>query len=325
MVVLCCSPAAADIDWGELSFTPIHQMQSLENPWTVPTPDGVNQAYKLRGIVLNDPALMLDSAAAFSVGPAWNMGAQWQIYVQAVDRLDNPTELAGDFGGVALWMGQNYGNHTYKYGTDLTANAVYSYSDTEWDAEMDRLNYPNGATEALRPGDLIEIHARGAKEHNGKYNCNEEHDKSAEYDFDIFIVARDQPLPLAEISLENVKNINDESIVDTTRQSGGEFYQGQRVVLKNVSITNPTAWGAYGDLNVTDGVRNFAVKLGDNDSFDGTSAPSGLVDITGIFDQEGDYRMWALTPDAFAAVPEPGTALLLVVGSLMFIVLRKRR
>lgn len=346
VVLLQSSPATADDPrnsaefWDSISFTPMSVMQGVSTTgattWSVPKPDGTYQAYKLRGVVLNDPAHMLDGTADHSAGPSMYMGGQWQIYVQTIDQPDTPTELVGDFGGVALWMGQNYGNHMANGFSvnDPTATEIYSYSDQEWSGELNRLNYAIDIStgvavqDVLRPGDLIEIHARGAKYYKGKYNCNEDHKKSASYNFDIYIVERNVALPITDFTLSDVKNESDGFLFDdntdgnnTTRQFGGEYYQGERVRLKNVTITNPQQWGIIDPASISTGTndvgdyytvkvaddtgRTFDVVLGYNSAFLGTSAPSGSLDIVGIFDQEGSstgkdcYRMWALTPDDF--------------------------
>ena len=313
---------AAEPDWDSLAYTPISQMQSINGngtpAWSVPIvqPDD-QQAYKLRGVVLNNPGVMLNCDPDYQEGPMWYMGGQWQIFVQAVacsgDATNNP-ELVGDFGGVAVWMGQNYGNHEWYYGY-----WSYNYSDEEWLAEVNRVNLPidtstgNPTTEPLRPGDLIEIHARGGLHYKGKFNVNEQHDNDPALDFDIFILERGLELPVAEICLDDIKNSDDTFIVDVTRAQGGEFYQGQNLVLQGVRITNPEQWGQIDPekgqlyiINVTDGVRNFDIKLGENSLFDGTTAPEGLLDISGIGDQDswdllGGYRMWALAPQDFTA------------------------
>ena len=60
------------------------------------------------GIVLNNPADMLDSTPNYNTTP-WNLGGQWQIFIQA---YSDPTVggTPGDFGGCEVWMGQCYGN-----------------------------------------------------------------------------------------------------------------------------------------------------------------------------------------------------------------------
>jgi hypothetical protein len=327
LALLTASRAAADVDWNVLPLTPINQMQAVKadgsSAWSIPLTGG-QPGYKFRGVVLNDPAQMLDPTPAEGYDPGGSLGGQWQIFAQAA--------LGGDFGGMCLWMGQNYGNLSWILDPDR------SYSDAAWTAELHRLNYPIDVATGLpvnsplRPGDLIEVRARAGMPYKGKFNCNEKHWNDKAFDFDIYVVMRDLPLNVQDLALESLKYANDAFIFDQTRLTGGEFYQGQMVRLRNVTITNPENWAAYGTLNVTDGTRNFAIKLGDNASFTGTSAPAGLLDVVGVFDQESSdtviqtdgYRMWALTPDAFTLVPEPTTLFLLIGCGLLFRVLRKR-
>ena len=302
--------------------------------WTVPTfdengepdPYGDYQAYKLRGVVISDPRQMLDTTADYREGPFKYMGGQWQIYVQA--------ETGEDFGGVALYLAQNYGNFWSHY-----PDWNYNYINGEWeneapgfqaDNEMDRLNYPSytstttPVSEPLRAGDIVEIHARGGLSYKGKFNCNEQHTNGCDgldMDFDIYLIQRNSALPLENIELNDVYV---DPIFDPTRQSGGELYQGQRVRLQNVTISNPGQWGLidpdsiapdtndpgeYYTIHVTDATQTltFDIVLGENDSFVGTTVPTGPLDIIGVFDQDATdnvcgtdgYRMWALSPDDF--------------------------
>jgi hypothetical protein len=117
------------------------------------------------------------------------------------------------------------------------------------------------------------------------------------------------------ITLDNVMDGDGNFLFDPSRTTGAEFYQGQYVTLQNVTIVDAAGWEKYGDLVVTDGTREFDVKLSDNEAFDSAAVPVGEFDITGIFDQEswnlkGGYRMWATTPGAFSPADEqiPGDA-----------------
>lgn len=241
----------------------------------------------------------------------WAMGGQWQVYVQAVSLPSDPAEhpeLVGDYGGSAVWMGQNYGNHYWHF-----PDWSYNYTNEEWVNELDRLNYPIDqrtgqlVTEPLRLGDLIEVRARGGLSHNGKFNCNEEHTNELVRDFQIFILDRDLPLTPENITLADVKEADNSFIFDSSRLSGAEHYQACYVTLENVTILETGRdWESYGQVTVKDGDRTFDVKLGYNPAFDLASLPTDGIslDITGIFDQEGDpmedYRMWALSPADFA-------------------------
>jgi hypothetical protein len=313
----------SEADWASLTYTPFAAMQAVDangaQTWTIPLlessayyPD-YPQAYKLRGIVLNEPGKMLNGAP----GPV-GLGGSWQVYIQADgSTLDpgQPAELVGDFGGSALWMAQNYG---LMHGGDTS----YNYSNGEWLAEVQRVTYPVDrrtgltVTEPLRPGDLVEVRARGALINKGKFNCNEGHTNEPIRDFQIFILDRDLSLAPASIILaddtqspeitNDIMNPDGTFIFDATRQTGAEFYQAQYVTLENVQIVpGSTTWTTYGSVKVTDGSRQFDVKLGYNAAFAASALPSGTLDITGIFDQESSdpksgYRMWATSPADFA-------------------------
>lgn len=302
-----------EAEWASLDYTPFSEMQALDGSgnyiwgppvqysWTQYAPD-YPQAYKLRGVVLNDPLKMLDTSAQYSAGPKYFMGGQWQVYIQTTE-----TDPLVDFGGAALWMGQNYGNHGWHY-----PDYSYSYSDEQWIAEIAAMNYPIDqatglpVTEPLRPGDLIEVRARGAVYYNGKFNCNEEHTNEEYRDFQIIVLERNVPIEPVDITLADVKYSDNSFIVDYSRATGAEFYQSQYVTLHNVTIDSVTSWGVYGGIVVADGARKIDVKLGYNAAFDGAEMPSGTFDITGIFDQEGVYRMWATSPADFT----PSSALI---------------
>ncbi|MBN1590894.1 MAG: hypothetical protein JW888_15380 [Pirellulales bacterium] len=318
-----------DINWeDDVDYVKFSDMQGVdgdgESTWQIPTLTGYigePQAYKLRGVVLNDPSKMLDSTANYAYNVPGALGGQWQIYIQAVGQdLDpeQPDELAGDFGGAALWVGQNYGNLLMYWGGEFKPQ--FSYSDEHWNAEMTRLNTARGTiVEPLRAGDLIEVRARGGLGHNGKFNCNEQHLNDPSYDFDIVVIDRNLPLTPTAIALSDVMDEYGTFLFDASRtleDGPAEYYQSQYVTLDNVTVSaTGTDWSSYGQVIVTDGTREFAVKLGDNAAFDSAALPSGTFNVTGIFDQEsGDptagYRMWAVSPADFApaTVSVPGDA-----------------
>ncbi|HBO43980.1 MAG TPA: hypothetical protein DD670_08620 [Planctomycetaceae bacterium] len=303
---------ADEINWDDAAYVPFSVMQAV-NPdgtpaWTIPTLPAPSyaQAYKFRGVVLNDSRDMLNSADG-----AGFMGGQWQVYIQTTE-----TDPQIDFGGAALFMAQKYSVLPIGHG---------DYTTEQWAAELLRINYPvfdpTGAgvgtpvTEPLRKGDLIEVHARGGFFHKGKFNCNEQHNTDPSFDFDVVILQRDVPLAPTSITLDDVMDASGDFIFDQTRTTGAEYYQSQYVTLENVTISDAANWTQYGAVTVTDGTRSFAVKLGFNDAFSSAALPTGPLDITGIFDQESDdytsgYRMWATSPADFApAVPLiPGDA-----------------
>ncbi len=301
----CVTSAVVAIDWSAVPYTRFEEMQAVgadgSPTWQVPTvPPDDAQAYRLVGVVVNNPEEMLDSTPAYAPnGPIWNMGGQWQIGIQAVDTVQTPGELLGDAGGALLWVGQNYGNHVWHF-----PDASYSYTDSEWLDEMSRLNYPldeatgEPVNDPLRKGDLIEVRARGGLAYRGKFNVNEQHDNDPAYDFDIVLLARDvavEPIPL---TLSDVKDTANLEYFDPNRQSGGELYQARYVQLEDVQVLDASGWGRYGRITVSDGEgRTFPVRLGVSSCWDTSSVPVGTFDLVGLFDQDSSsgkdgYQMW---------------------------------
>lgn len=330
----------ADPNWSTMPYTAFHVMQDVDssgNPtWSVPTwPPTYDPGYKLRGVVLNNPADMLDSTPNYQEGPLWYMGGQWQVFIQAVslpgDDVNHP-ELVGDYGGSALWMGQNYGNHVWHY-----PNYSYSYSNTAWTAEMVRLNWPidintgQPVTEPLRAGDVIEVHARGGLHYKGKFNCNEQHDNDPALNFDLFVLQRDYPLAGTPITLATLKDASNQWLLEPDTVPVAEHYQATLVTLQGVSVSDPQNWAPEQTVTLTDGQgRTMPMLIGRNPGF-GSTAPAGTFDVTAIFDQDSTnlksgYRLWVMDPGQFgfvAQVPEPGAMLLAVCG-LVFAVASAR-
>jgi hypothetical protein len=301
---------------------------------------------KFKGIVLNNPEDMLNSAA----GAPGFMGGQWQVFIQAVDLeegewdpMDSANKGSGaDFGGTALWMGQYIG----KMKGDHPAG---SYTDGEWDAEIERLDYPlvagTGQPGVLRAGDLIEVLARGSLWYGGKQNINEEHNNAPSYDFEITIIQPGYGLPdPVEITLSDVKDGSDNFIFNATDPDengipldyaeiiGCEKYQSQLVTIQDVSLVDPESWGANAMLTLSDGLgRTFPMHLGINPDLVAMGPPAGTFDVTGIFNQEtgtptqgiDSYELWVMTP---IPVPEPtGLVLALSAGlALLALGLRSR-
>lgn len=304
--------ASGAIDWSAVEYTPFAEMQAVNadgSPsWRVPTvPPDELQAYRLFGVVVNDPSTMLNATPAYAPeGPMWNMGGEWQVGIQAIDSSRTPAELVGDIGGAYLYMGQNYGNHVWHF-----PDASYSYTDAEWAAEMARLNYPIDAatgepvTEPLRKGDLIEVRARGGLAYKGKFNVNEQHENDPAYDFEIVLLSRDVPVEPVPFTLADIKDAANSEYFDPTRQSGGELYQARYVRLEDVQIADASGWESYGRITVTDGEgRTFPVRLGVDPCWDACSPPSGTFDLLGLFDQDsfsgkGGYQMWTFGLDEF--------------------------
>ena len=288
---------------------------------------------RLRGVVLNNSEDWLDPTPAYSVQTQWppppKMGGEAEIYVQAID-LDgsawdpHPGAAFDDFGGTAAWIGQNYGNLPFK------SDPIFSYSDSEWTAELGRMNLLGGAgvSDPTRAGDLVEIRARGGLHYKGKMNVNEQHSKEAANDFEIVLLQQGYGLPAATpLTLADIKDASDAFIFDPTRTTGGERYQSTLVDLRNVWIESPADFSANSDITVTDGTRTFHVHLGLNPSFDGTPLfdADEPFHVTGIFDQSATdgtfsadgYQLLVMHADDFRAVPEPATALCVLTGLVL--------
>lgn len=313
------SVMAQAVDWASRPLVNFADLQTVDGAGT-PTYSQGNFPIRLRGVVLNNPADMLNSAANYQ---PWNggmnagvIGGQWQVYVQA-----DPLTAPSDRGGTAVWMGQNYGNFPW------IADEGFSYTNTQWQQEIDRVS-SNGA---LGRGMYVEVRARGGMGHNGKFNINERHDNDPLADFEIVILDSDYGMPVAQqITLADVKTAANTFVFDQTRNIGGEKYQAQWVTLNDVSLASAAGWASGGTVTVSDGLgRTFSVLLGRDMDFSTLAAPTGPLNITGIFDQEGAgmgaYRLWVMDADDIVAVPEPGSVLLAASGLALLVAYRLRQ
>ena len=311
---LLALPAAAGAqgpDWDTVSLIR-HDTFQVVNPDGSCAYPGDGFPVRLRGIVLNNPEDWYDSTAAYDPGfTPWIMGGEWEIFVQAVD-LPDDTYDDDDISGTAAWMGQNYGNLPW------LGDPFFSYTDAEWQAEMQRLNYPDGPDAApLRAGDLVELRARGGLHYQGKMNVNEQHNNDRDpdtgvigtaHDFEIVRLQADYGLPIpAAIRLRDLKDDADVAIFDPTRATGGERYQSTLVEIQYVSLLDAQDWGTNADLVLADATgRTFEVHLGRNASFAETPAPTGYFDVIGFVNQASSfgvdgYYLMAMHAEDFAA------------------------
>ena len=291
---------------------------------------------RLVGVVLNDNEDWLDPTSDYctTAGHMWDMGGEAEFYVQTVEPTDS--------GGTAYWMGQNYGNHGWHYsdGEYGTESLPYNYTETEWYAELDRLQLyrpdtPLSESELVRAGDLVEIRARAGLSYKGKRNVNENHDNDSDFDFEVVLLQKGYGLPTpTEISLSDVKDTEDNCVFDSTRTSGGELYQSTLVKIENVRLTDPTAWDANADLTLTDEAGlTLPIHLGLDASFRSTAAPTDYFNVIGVFDQKSNsgmdgYRLLAMDAGDFLAVPEPAGIVSLAAGAAIAAfgwVVRRRR
>ena len=240
----------------------------------------------ITGVILNDPGEMLDSTPNFlpwnSGANAFQLGGQWQIFVQTV--------WPGDRGGVECWMAQNYGNLPWEPhdGSD-------SYSNPAWTGEVARVSHDPATGYAFHKGDWVTVTANGSLFYGGMQNINEEHSADPALDFTVSLVCSNYGLPAPEtISLPSVISTNlsqtgHYDIFDPTRATGGEHWQGMRVRITGPTLVTTNGWNTNSDWStryctVTDGEgRQFPII---HPLYDLGPAPTNTFDATGIFLQE---------------------------------------
>ncbi len=239
----------------------------------------------LEGVILNCPEDMLDPTPTDPPG----MGGQWQIFIQGTD---------SDHAGTAVWIGQNYGVLPWILPED-------SYTAGEWLDELVRINHDPNSGYLFHPGDLVQVTGKYSF-YNGKNNINEHHDIAPVSDFIIKVIEPAWGLPQPDlISLNSLKDVNDDFIFDSTRQTGCEHYQACLVRINDVSFTNPDLWAPGATMEITDsGGKTFPVLLGRGRGIQlGSNNLQSVFDIVGILDQEcglphtAGYRIWVTDYD----------------------------
>jgi hypothetical protein len=241
----------------------------------------------LEGILLHNPADMLDPTPNDTIAETFNISGQWQIFFQGED---------DDHAGTAVWLGQLYNNLPW-------VAPDGGYTNQEFVAELTRLNAAR-----FSPGDRIRVTGYYLS-YNGKLNINEQHNKNPDHDFTIELVERGVGLPRPDVvALEDLKDGDDEFIFDASRQSGCEYYQARLVKIEDVYFTDANDWGPNAELLITDGTRTFPVKLGlGNGIYAGSNNLIEPFDIIGIMDQEspdliGGYRLYVMNYDGNGSV-----------------------
>jgi hypothetical protein len=293
---------APAVDWESVAIQPHQDYQAiydagLPTGWTTDYQGGF--PLRLRGVVLNANEDWLDPTAAYDPGyHPYQTGGQAEFFVQTVA----PT----DFGGTFCWMGQNYGNMPW------IQTPLDNYTNAQWYAELNRLHlwHPAGAglpnplpyEQIIRPGDEVEIRARGGMYYSGKMNVNEQHSNNPNMDFEVVVLqwGRGWDAPV-NLTLADLKHPDNTLIFNTSapRESGGEHYQGSLVTLQNVHLQSGT-WGANKDVVVADTTgRTFGVHLSFGAGFSAYGAPAGTFNVTGTMDQasstgDGGYRVLAM-------------------------------
>jgi hypothetical protein len=243
----------------------------------------------IEGIILNNPEEMLDPTPGYTSNyQMWNMGGQWQMFIQGE---------ADDHAGTALWMGQNYGNLPWLH------NPALSYTDEEWVSELCRLNH-DPCTGYTFAGDRVKV-TGWYKFYGGKTNVNEQHSKVPGMDFEIELLDAAVGLPQPEvITLDDVKDANDDFIFDVNRLTGCEYYQARLVRINDVNFEDPN-WGPdeTGIIRNSTG-RTFPVKYGLGPGFSGANNLTDQFDVIGILNQEDGslphtegYEIWVTNYD----------------------------
>ena len=275
--------------------------------------------FAMTGVLLNNPEEFLDATPGFlpfTPANTFALGGQWQVFFQSVDPADR--------GGTAAWMGQNYGNLPFIRDTEA------SYPDAEWQSEIARLSHDPATGRRFRKGDLIQVIARRTLDFAGKRNVNEAHERGAGADFEIHLVQSDFGLPAPEaVTLADLVRPDDgnpatsEALFDATRATGPERWQGQRVRIGNLVLTDPSGWGktAFAErvCVVTDGAgRLFRLRM---PLLDFGPPPVGAFDVVGIMDQDSGSGVdgtigYELFVQEVLAVPSVLTVTLTPAGEL---------
>ena len=231
----------------------------------------------ITGIVLNNPEEILNPTPG-----AGYMGGQWQIYIQGE---------GDDHAGTAIYMGQYYAK----------VGGSGNYTGGQLLFELCRINHDPNTGYTFAAGDRVRV-TGWYKFYKGKINVNEKHQVEPMFDFEVALLDPAMGLPQPElITLDMVKDGNDQYIFDQTRLTGCEYYQGRLVRVNDVNIVDPSYWYPDGTVTISDKTgRTFPVKLGIGDGFTRYACLMGQIDIIGIFDQESSgytvckdgYRLW---------------------------------
>lgn len=240
----------------------------------------------IEGIILNRPDFMLDATP--NEDAPFGPGASWQIYIQGE---------GNDHAGTAVWMGQCYDNIPGGDGI---------YTNQEWLDEIYRLSHDPFSGYEFAPGDRVRVGGL-LKFYTGKTNINERHSSDPSNDLTIELVEPAVGLPQPEvITLDDVKDGNDNFIFDPNRLTGCEYYQGRLVKINNVRFVDANSWGPDAEMQITDGQKTFPVKLGIGWGIrPGSNNLTEPFDVIGIFDQESSaymvcndgYRIWVTNYD----------------------------
>jgi hypothetical protein len=240
------------------------------------------QRVTLEGIVLHNPADMLDPTADDTITQMYNLGGQWQLFFQGE---------GDDHAGTAVYMAQLYDNLPW-------IMPGGGYSNAQFIAELSRINAAGFAV-----GDRIRV-TGWFLSYKGKYNINEQHSNNPDHDFTIEVLERGVGLAKPEVvSLDELKDDQDRFVFDPERLVGGEYYQGRLIRIEDVNVMDAKGWGPDGVLTVTNGAKTLPVRLGrGNGIYPGSFNLSQPCDVIGILDQEstdlrGGYQLYVMNYD----------------------------
>jgi hypothetical protein len=277
MAALLAGSACADAAVGEITHREFQAVNAVGEQTYTATEEVV-----LEGIVLNNPADMLDPTPDDSVATMYDVSGQWQIFFQGI---------GGDHAGTAVWMGQLYDNLPW-------VAPGGGYTNEQFIAELTRINAAQ-----FCPGDLVRVTGYFLS-YKGKCNVNEQHNNNPDHDFTIELIEPGVGLPEPElITLDELKDDDDAFIFDPDRLLGGEYYQGCLVRINDVAFVDPSGWGPGGELTITDGVKTLPLKLGrGNGIYAGSCNLTEPFDVIGIIDQDSaslvdGYRLYVMNYD----------------------------
>ena len=241
----------------------------------------------LEGILLNNPADMLDPTPDDAITQTFNLGGAWQIFFQGE---------GSDHAGTAVWLGQLY-NHLPWVAPEG------GYTNEEFVAELSRLN-----SSQFGPGDRIRVTGYYLS-YKGKLNINEQHNKNPDHDFTIELLEKGAGLPRPQVvTLDDLKDSNDDFVFDPTRHTGCEHYQARLIKIEAVYFADANDWGPHGELIITNGIKTLPVKLGrGNGIYAGSNNLTEPFDVIGILDQESTdltrgYRLYVMNYDGNGSV-----------------------
>ena len=248
---------------------------------------GASDKVVLEGILLHDPADMLDPTSDDAITQTFNLGGAWQIFFQGE---------GSDHAGTAVWLGQLYNNLPW-------VASDGGYTNEEFVAELSRLN-----SSQFGPGDRIRVTGYFLS-YKGKLNINEQHNKNPDHDFIVELLERGAGLPRPEVvTLDDLKDSNDDFVFDPTRHTGCEHYQARLIKIEAVHFADANDWSPHGELTITNGIKTFPVKLGRGSGiYAGSNNLTEPFDVIGILDQESTdltrgYRLYVMNYDGNGSI-----------------------